>query len=87
MKKLTLKQRWLLSNILMYAGVIVSTIDLIRNFDEWNWVSFGFAVGLVALGYILHLVLVRCPACGARLPANGRFPKQCDACGEQLPQV
>lgn len=84
MKKLTLKQHWLIANITMFAGVIVSTIDLLSNFTEWNWTYFIIAVVLVAAGYIYHLKFVRCPECGARLPASGKFPEKCDKCGESL---
>ena len=84
MKKLTLKQHWFVANVLMWAGVIVSTYDLLSNFSEWNWTTFIIAVVLVAAGYIYHLKLVRCPECGARLPANGKFPDKCDKCGASL---
>lgn len=86
MKKLTLKHHWLISNILMFAGVIVSTIDILNNFGTWNWPAVITAVVLVAVGYIYHLKFVRCPECGARLPANGKFPEACDVCGESLKQ-
>lgn len=84
MKKLTLKQHWLIANGLMFAGVIVSTWDILKNFTEINWVAMGCAIGLAAVGYIYHLKFVRCPECGARLPATGRFPEKCDVCGENM---
>ena len=84
MKKLTLKHHWFIANGLMFGGVIVSTIDILQNFEEWNWTTFGIAVGLVAIGYIYHLKFVRCPECGARLPASGKFPQACDVCGQDL---
>ena len=84
MKKLTLKQHWLIANGLMFAGVIVSTWDILKNFTEINWVAMGVAIGLAAVGYIYHLKFVRCPECGARLPASGKFPEQCDVCGENM---
>lgn len=84
MKKLNLKHHWLIANGLMFAGVIVSTVDILTNFAEWNWGSFIAAVVLVAVGYIYHLKFVRCPECGSRLPASGKFPEACDVCGKKL---
>ena len=84
MKKLTLKQHWLIANGLMFTGVIVSTVDILRSFTEWNWGAVITAVVLVAVGYIYHLKFIRCPECGARLPASGRFPEKCDVCGEDM---
>lgn len=84
MKKLTLKQHWLIANGLMFAGVIISTWDVLKNLTEINWVAMGIAIGLAAVGYIYHLKFVRCPECGARLPATGKFPEACDVCGENL---
>ena len=84
MKKLTLKHHWLIANGLMFAGVLVSTADILTNFEGWNWTAVGIAVGLVAVGYIYHLKFVRCPECGARLPASGKFPESCDVCGKNL---
>ena len=84
MKKLTLKQHWLIANGLMFAGVIVSTIDILKSLTEWNWGTVIIAVALVAVGYIYHLKFVRCPECGSRLPASGKFPEACDICGEKL---
>ena len=84
MKKLTLKQHWLIANGLMFAGVIISTWDVLKNLTEINWVAMGIAIGLAAVGYIYHLKFVRCPECGARLPASGKFPEKCDKCGESL---
>ncbi len=84
MKKLTLKQHWLIATGIMFAGLMVSTIDLIRNPTSFNWWSFAVAVVLVAIGYIYHRKFVRCPECGARLPSTTKFPEKCDACGEDL---
>lgn len=84
MKKLTLKQHWLIATVLMYAGLIVSTIDILSNFAEWNWGAMITAVVLVFGGYIYHLIFVKCPFCGARLPSKTKFPEQCDKCGESL---
>lgn len=84
MKKLTLKQHWLVATVLMYAGLIVSTYDILTNFTEWNWTAMIIAFALVIGGYIYHLIFVKCPHCGARLPSKTKFPEECDKCGKSL---
>ena len=84
MKKLTLKQHWLIGTILMGAGLVISTYDIMTHMMEWRWGYVITAVVLVAAGYIYHLIFVKCPFCGARLPSTTKFPEKCDACGKSL---
>ena len=85
MKKLTLKQHWLIGIILMGAGLAVSTYDILSHgITEWRWGYVITAAVLVVAGYVYHLIFVKCPFCGARLPSTTKFPEKCDACGESL---
>ena len=86
MKKLTLKQHWLIGTILMGAGLAISTYDILAHMMEWHWGYVIAAAVLVAAGYIYHLIFVKCPFCGARLPSTTKFPEKCDKCGESLVQ-
>lgn len=84
MKKLTLKQHWLIGIILMGAGLVISTYDVLTHMLEWRWGYVITAAILVVAGYVYHLIFVKCPFCGARLPSTTKFPEKCDACGESL---
>ena len=84
MKKLTLKQHWLIGTIAMVIGLAISTIDILTNMYEWNWGTVITAAVFVVAGYIYHLIFVKCPFCGARLPSTTKFPEKCDACGKSL---
>lgn len=84
MNKLTLKQRWLIGTVLMVIGLAISTIDILSNMYEWNWGAMITAAVFVVSGYIFHLIFVKCPFCGARLPSTTKFPEKCDVCGESL---
>ncbi len=84
MKNLTLKQHWTIATGLMIAGVIVSTIDIMVNMDNFKWWPMIVAIVLVGGGYIYHLKFVKCPYCGARLPSKTKFPEKCDVCGKSL---
>lgn len=84
MKKLTLKQHWLIGTCIMASGLVVSTWDILTNTFDFKWWPMIVAIVLVAIGYIYHLKFVRCPECGARLPSTTKFPEKCDACGKSL---
>ncbi len=85
MKKLTLKQHWYISNGLMFAGLLISTIDLLMNQITFNWWLMGIAIVLAGVGFAYHLIFVRCPECGARLRSGRtKFPETCEVCGADL---
>ena len=84
MKKLTLKQHWLVGTVLMAAGLTVSTIDLLKNFGTIRPVPLIVAFALAIGGYLYYRKFVRCPECGAMLPSTMKFPEKCDQCGKSL---
>lgn len=84
MKKLTLKQHWLIGTITMGLGLAISTYDILTHMMEWRWGYMITAAVLVVAGYIYHMIFVKCPFCGARLPSTTKFPEKCTVCNKSL---
>ena len=69
-----------IANIVMYIGVIISTIDILNNPLGFRWPVILVAVVLVVGGTIFQSLFVRCPVCGDKL--KGKATKMMDRCPE-----
>ena len=67
-----------IANVVMFAGVIINTMEILQNPLGFNWTVSIFAAILVALGAVFQALFVRCPVCGDKL--KGKASKMMDNC-------
>ena len=72
------KQHNKAANIIMCAGVIINTIDILKNPLGFNWPVIVVSVLLVVVGAVYQALIVRCPVCGDKL--KGKTTKMMDRC-------
>ena len=78
LSKYSPKQHNKLANIIMCAGVIINTIDIMNNPRGFNWPVIIVSVLLVVVGAVYQALIVRCPVCGDKL--KGKAAKMMDRC-------
>ena len=66
------------ANAVMFAGVIINTIEILQDFTTFDWPMVILAVALVAIGTVFQALFVRCPVCGDKL--KGKASKMMDNC-------
>ena len=78
LSKYSPKQHNKVANLVMFAGVIINTIDMLKNPTVFNWSAIVVSVLLVVLGAVYQALIVRCPVCGDKL--KGKTTKMMDRC-------
>lgn len=78
LSKYSPKQHNKVANIIMFAGVIINTIDILNNPLGFNWPVIIVSVLLVVVGAMYQALIVRCPVCGDKL--KGKASKMMDRC-------
>ena len=81
LKKYSAKQHNRLANGISFAGVLVSTYEILSSDMttlSWNWPLIALAIFLVAVGSVYQALIVRCPVCGDKL--KGKATKMMDRC-------
>ena len=78
LSKFSVKTNNKIANVVMVAGVLINTMEIINNPTGWNWPVNIFAICLVILGAVYQAVIVRCPVCGDKL--KGKAHKMMDRC-------
>ena len=74
MKKLTPKINMTIANLLMGAGVVYYTIDMIvYGMEAIRWIPAVIAVVLVGAGAAWRYTMVKCPHCGADAEVYSRI--------------
>lgn len=88
--KYTAKQNNTFANVVMGAGVVINTIEILNNPTGFNWPINILAVALVVIGAVYQWLFVRCPHCGDKLKGHkNKLPDRCPECNgylDQLPQ-
>lgn len=88
--KFTAKQNNTIANVVMFAGVMINTIEILNNPTTWNWGVNLTAIALVVIGGVYQAMFVRCPHCGDKLKGlKNKLPDRCPNCGgalDKLPQ-
>ena len=88
MKKLTPKVNMFIANLLMGAGVVYCTADMILLGMDLRWVPTIISVVLVAAGYTWRLTMVKCPHCGDKFKGiHTKLPDRCPTCNERLDKL
>ena len=67
-----------IANGIMFAGVLINTVEILQNPTSFNWPMTLSAVALVFIGAVYQAVIVRCPVCGDKL--KGKATKMMDNC-------
>ena len=80
LSKYSAKQLNKFANAVMFLGVIINTIEILRDFTTFNWPMIIAAVTLVVVGTVFQALFVRCPVCGDKL--KGKASKMMDNCPE-----
>ena len=80
LSKYSAKQLNKFANAVMFLGVIINTIEILRDFTTFNWPMIIAAVALVVFGTVFQALFVRCPVCGDKL--KGKASKMMDNCPE-----
>ena len=78
LSKYSAKQHNKVANIVMFAGVIINTIDLLQNPLGFRWPIIISSALLVIVGAVYQALIVRCPVCGDKL--KGKATKMMDRC-------
>ena len=88
LSKYSAKQLNKVANGVMFAGVIVNTIEILRDFTSFNWPMVIVAVVLVVGGAIFQGLFVRCPVCGDKLKGKGsKMMDNCPNCNHNLDKL
>ena len=69
--------------LLSVVAVIIVLLTLFTN-GAFYKVGTYLLVGILALYFILHAALCRCPHCGRRLSISGDESHTCQYCGQPL---
>ena len=78
LSKYSAKQHNKVANIVMFAGVIINTIDILQNPLGFRWHIIISSALLVIIGAVYQALIVRCPVCGDKL--KGKATKMMDRC-------
>lgn len=78
LSRFSAKQNNKFANIIMMAGVLVNTYEILTNFTSFNLPLTIIAIGLVVIGAVYQAIVVRCPVCGDKL--KGKAAKMMDHC-------
>ena len=88
--KFTVKQLNTGANVVMYIGLIISTLEILNNPvpTKWNWPVTIVSVVLVVLGTVFQALFVRCPACGDPIKGKvSKLPERCPTCNHDLSKL
>ena len=86
--KNNLKLHLWISHLFMIAGVVLAVAGLfLRQEGEGVHYLVWVAVALVALSVFYKAFTLKCPHCGAFLPAKYKLPERCPACNESVLEV
>ena len=78
LSKFSAKQHNTAANVVMCAGVIINTMEILNNPTGWNWPVSILSAVIVILGAVYQALIVRCPVCGDKL--KGKVSKMMDRC-------
>ena len=87
LSKFTVKQLNTAANVVMYAGLIINTLEILNNPvpAKWNWPVTIIATLLVVLGAVFQALFVRCPVCGDSIKGKvSKLPDRCPNCNHDL---
>lgn len=90
LSKFSPKQLNLGANVVMYAGLIINTIEILNNptFSGWNWPVTITSTVLVVLGAVFQALFVRCPVCGDPIKGKvSKMPDRCPNCDRDLSKL
>lgn len=88
LSKASAKQHNRIANGIMFAGVIVNTYEILKDFTSFNWPLVAVAVSLVAIGAVYQALIVRCPVCGDKLKGKGsKMMDRCPNCNHDLDKI
>ena len=89
MKKLTPKVNMTIANLLMGAGVVYYTIDMIvYGMEVIRWIPAVIAVVLVGAGAAWRYTMVKCPHCGDKFKGiHNKLPARCPNCNSRLDKL
>ena len=88
LSKYSVKQLNKVANGVMFAGVIVNTIEILRDFSSFNWPMVILAVVLVVGGAVFQAIFVRCPICGDKLKGKAnKIMDNCPNCNHNLDKL
>ena len=77
-----------IANGVMFAGVIINTMEILQNPLSFNWTISILAVVLVAVGAVFQALIVRCPVCGDKLKGKAsKMMDNCPNCNHDLDKV
>ena len=88
LSKFSVKTNNKIANVVMVAGVLINTMEIINNPTGWNWPVSIFATCLVVLGAVYQAVIVRCPVCGDKLKGKAsKLMDNCPNCNHDLDKI
>ena len=83
-----LKLHLWISHLFMVAGLALAVAGMIlRQEGEGIHYFVWIAVALVALSVFYKSFTLKCPHCGAFLPAKYKLPEKCPACNKSVLEV
>ena len=81
--KNNLKLHLWISHLIMIAGFVLAVAGMIlRQEGEGIHYFVWIAVALVIVSVLYKAMMLKCPHCGAFLPAKYKLPEQCPACNQ-----
>ena len=83
-----LKLHLWISHLFMVAGLVLAVTGMIQR-QEGEGIHYfvWIAIALVLLSVFYKAVMLKCPHCGAFLPAKYKLPEKCPACGQSVLEV
>ena len=88
LSKFSAKQHNTFANVIMFAGVIINTFEILNNPTGWNWTVNIIAIAMVVIGSIYQALIVRCPVCGDKLKGKAtKMMDRCPNCNHDLTKV
>lgn len=86
--KNNLKLHLWISHLIMIAGFVLAVAGLVlQQGQEGVHYLVWVAVALVVLSVFYKAVTLKCPHCGAFLPAKYKLPEKCPACNKSVMEV
>ena len=87
-KKIMLKEAGILFAITLIAGLVLAVFGIIlRQEGEGIHYFVWIAVVLVVASVFYKAFTLKCPHCGAFLPAKYKLPETCPACNKSVLEV
>lgn len=76
------------SHLFMLAGLVLAVAGMIlRQEGEGIHYFVWIAVALVIVSVLYKAMMLKCPHCGAFLPAKYKLPETCPACSKSVMEV